>query len=50
MIIVIDNLDFDYHFEIIESIIQKYERIKFLCSKYQFNKLITFLNGISSNY
>ena len=27
MIIVIDNLDFDYHFEIIESIIQKYDTI-----------------------
>ena len=27
MIIVIDNLDYDYHFEIIESIIQKYDAI-----------------------
>ena len=27
MIIVIDNLDYDYHFEIIESIIQKYDTI-----------------------
>jgi hypothetical protein len=27
MIIVIDNLDYDYHFEIIESIIQKYDDI-----------------------
>ena len=48
MIIVIDNLDFDYHFEIIESIIQRYDiiikikkkkRISIIFRKYYFNRI-----------
>ena len=45
MIIVIDNLDFDYHFEIIESIIQKYDTILKIKKKKEYQ---LYLENITS--
>jgi hypothetical protein len=46
MIIIIDNLNYDYHFEIIESIIQKYDTILKI-KKNKENKI--YLENINSN-
>jgi len=46
MIIVIDNLKYGYHFEILESIIQKYDSILKIQND---PKNILYLNNIVSN-
>jgi hypothetical protein len=46
----LDNIDAGTIHNRKNSMEKKYEKIKNLCTGYKFEKLITYLNGISSHF